>query len=96
MISFSNINKQYGKQLLFVDASFQLNRGESGIRDRTHSFSGKARSVCQGLEFGASCDVEEGTVCSGRPKRKRDALLPLLEHAIAYLHKFRVRFHIGV
>jgi len=28
MISFSNINKQYGKQLLFVDASFQLNRGE--------------------------------------------------------------------
>jgi hypothetical protein len=24
MISFSNINKQYGKQLLFVDASFQL------------------------------------------------------------------------
>ena len=28
MISFSNINKQYGKQLLFVDASFQLNPGE--------------------------------------------------------------------
>src|SRR5712671_5221532 len=28
MISFSNINKQYGKQLLFVDASFQLNLGE--------------------------------------------------------------------
>src|ERR1700720_2566118 len=28
MISFSNINKQYGKQLLFVDASFQLNAGE--------------------------------------------------------------------
>jgi ATPase subunit of ABC transporter with duplicated ATPase domains len=25
MISFSNISKQYGKQLLFVDASFQLN-----------------------------------------------------------------------
>src|ERR1700694_5432291 len=25
MISFSNINKQYGKQLIFVDASFQLN-----------------------------------------------------------------------
>src|ERR1700690_567833 len=25
MISFANINKQYGKQLLFVDASFQLN-----------------------------------------------------------------------
>src|SRR6202051_2919403 len=28
MISFSNINKQYGKQLLFVDASFQLNPGQ--------------------------------------------------------------------
>src|SRR3954469_2940635 len=30
MISFSNINKQYGKQLVFVDASFQLNPGEKG------------------------------------------------------------------
>jgi ATPase subunit of ABC transporter with duplicated ATPase domains len=28
MISFSNINKQYGKQLIFVDANFQLNPGE--------------------------------------------------------------------
>jgi ATPase subunit of ABC transporter with duplicated ATPase domains len=28
MISFSNINKQYGKQLLFVEANFQLNPGE--------------------------------------------------------------------
>ncbi len=28
MISFSNVSKQYGKQLLFVDASFQLNPGE--------------------------------------------------------------------
>src|SRR5665213_2978704 len=28
MISFSNINKQYGKQLVFVEASFQLNSGE--------------------------------------------------------------------
>jgi len=28
MISFFNINKQYGKQLVFVDASFQLNPGE--------------------------------------------------------------------
>src|SRR4249919_2677462 len=32
MISFSNINKQHGKQLLFVDASFQLNRdGKVGL-----------------------------------------------------------------
>ena len=28
MISFSNINKQYGRQLIFVDGSFQLNPGE--------------------------------------------------------------------
>jgi ATPase subunit of ABC transporter with duplicated ATPase domains len=28
VISFSNISKQYGKQLLFVDASFQLNPGD--------------------------------------------------------------------
>src|SRR6187399_1174648 len=28
MISFSHINKQYGRQVLFVDASFQLNPGE--------------------------------------------------------------------
>ena len=28
MISFSNINKQYGKQLVFVEASFQLNSGD--------------------------------------------------------------------
>ena len=28
MISFSNIQKQYGKQLIFMDANFQLNPGE--------------------------------------------------------------------
>ncbi len=28
MISFSNVNKQYGKQLIFIEASFQLNPGE--------------------------------------------------------------------
>src|SRR6188472_7168 len=28
MIAFANISKQYGKQVLFVDASFQLNPGE--------------------------------------------------------------------
>src|SRR3982751_1990602 len=28
MISFSRVCKQYGKQVLFVDASFQLNSGE--------------------------------------------------------------------
>jgi ATPase subunit of ABC transporter with duplicated ATPase domains len=28
MISFSNVSKQYGRQVLFVDSSFQLNPGE--------------------------------------------------------------------
>src|SRR4029453_13301227 len=28
MISFSNVSKQYGRQILFVDASFQINPGE--------------------------------------------------------------------
>jgi ATPase subunit of ABC transporter with duplicated ATPase domains len=28
LVSFSNISKQYGKQLIFVDAGFQLNPGE--------------------------------------------------------------------
>src|SRR5437868_1573620 len=28
MISFTRVNKQYGRQVLFVDASFQLNPGE--------------------------------------------------------------------
>ncbi len=28
MISFSRISKQYGRQILFVDTSFQLNPGE--------------------------------------------------------------------
>ena len=38
--------------------------------------------------------AEERAVCSGRLKRKRDTFLPLLEHAIAYLHEFRVRFNV--
>jgi hypothetical protein len=40
--------------------------------------------------------AEEQAVCSGRLKRKRDTLLPLLKHAIAPLHEFRVRFHVGL
>src|SRR5438874_9055315 len=28
MISFARVNKQYGRQLIFVDANFQLNPGE--------------------------------------------------------------------
>ena len=28
MIAFSDVSKQYGKQILFIDAGFQLNPGE--------------------------------------------------------------------
>jgi hypothetical protein len=35
-------------------------------------------------------------VCAGRRKRQRDTLLPLLEHAIAYLNEFPVRFNVGL
>ena len=28
MISFSNVSKQYGRQVLFIEADFQLNPGE--------------------------------------------------------------------
>src|SRR6188508_1939681 len=28
MISFANVSKQYGRQILFVDTSFQINPGE--------------------------------------------------------------------
>src|SRR6188472_1439917 len=28
MVSFANVSKQYGRQILFVDASFQINPGE--------------------------------------------------------------------
>ena len=28
MIAFSGVGKQYGRQVLFVDASFQINPGE--------------------------------------------------------------------
>jgi hypothetical protein len=40
--------------------------------------------------------AEKQALCSGRLKRTRDTFLPLLEHAIAYLHEFRVRFNVGL
>ena len=40
-------------------------------------------------------DLEEWAVCSRPFKRERDTLLPLLDHAIAYLNELGVRFHVG-
>jgi len=44
MISFTDVSKQHGKQILFIDASFQLNPGERvGLvgpngADKSHTF----------------------------------------------------------
>ena len=47
-ISFSNINKQYGKQLLFVDASFQLNPGNKvGLAEQDNAI--KTTLFCSGV-----------------------------------------------
>jgi hypothetical protein len=35
------------------------------------------------------------TIRSGRPKRMRGTLLPLLEHAVADVLEFRVLFYVG-
>jgi hypothetical protein len=40
MISSSNV-KQHGKQLLFVDASFQLNPGEKSSASIRHDYAAK-------------------------------------------------------
>src|SRR5258705_7471461 len=58
MISFSNINKQYGKQLLFVDASFQLNPGEKvGLVGP----NGSGKTTLVGMMMGEEV-VDEGDV----------------------------------
>ena len=45
MISFSNIHKQYGRQLIFVDASFQFNPGEKV--DESRAGARPAQPVCE-------------------------------------------------
>ena len=60
-----------------------------------------AQRTCDSLRLVVHSEVvlliaEEQAVCSGRLKRKRDTFLPLLEHAIAYLREFRVRFNVGL
>ncbi len=44
MISFSKISKQYGKQVLFVDASFQLNPGEQAEASRAVAIDSRAKA----------------------------------------------------
>ncbi len=76
--------------------SWQPNRS---VRDVTGFRGAWAKVVCEQKHMGSRAVVvicRERAVCSGRLKRKRDTLLPLLEHAIAYLHEFRVRFNVGL
>ena len=70
MISFSNINKQYGKQLIFVDASFQLNPGEKvGLVGPNGSGKTTLFRMIVGEE-----SPDEGTVSV--PKKLHDRLFP--------------------
>jgi hypothetical protein len=60
------------------------------------SFNGRRSGRIAGTLEVVLLFAEEQAVCSGRSKRKSNTFLPLLEHAIAYLPEFRVRFHIGL
>lgn len=59
------------------------------------SVSARDDSAGKSLSDSAQAELEERTICSHDLKRQHDTLIPLLEHAIAYLHELRVRFHIG-
>jgi hypothetical protein len=55
--------------------------------------------TCGNCGLWESCGRYHGlgtVVSSGRRKRKRDMLIPLLEHAIADLNEFPVRFNVGL
>ena len=69
-----------------------INPGD-GLRQRNAPCH--AQTLSSGLADLPNCFCA-AAICSGRLKRKRDTLLPLLEHAIAYLNEFRVRFNVGV
>jgi len=79
MISFSNINKQYGKQLLFVDASFQLNPGEKvglvgptwGGQDNVIPYGGRRGNSRRGCGLSPE-EVDDRLLSPGR--RGRSAL----------------------
>jgi ABC-type multidrug transport system fused ATPase/permease subunit len=72
MISFSNINKQYGKQLLFVDDSFQLNPGEKvGLVGP----NGQARQCSFLLEANGQAGREAVLSDSSNPSRSGSFLL---------------------
>src|SRR5437588_2259976 len=63
MISFTNVTKQYGAQVLFVDASFQINPGEKvGLVGPNGAGKTTLFRLITGEEI-----VDEGTV--ERPRR---------------------------
>jgi ATPase subunit of ABC transporter with duplicated ATPase domains len=58
MIAFTNVSKQYGRQLLFVDASFQLNPGEkAGLVGPNGAGKTTAFRMIVGEEFPDAGDV---------------------------------------
>ena len=70
MISFSRISKQYGRQVLFVDASFQLNPGEKvGLVGP----NGAGKTTLFRMIVGEEA-ADEGDVSV--PKKLTDRLLP--------------------
>jgi ATPase subunit of ABC transporter with duplicated ATPase domains len=68
MISFARINKQYGRQVLFVDASFQLNTGEG----RLVGPNGAGKTTLFRMIVGE----ESPTTASDRAAQGDDRLLP--------------------
>jgi ABC-type molybdenum transport system ATPase subunit/photorepair protein PhrA len=72
MISFSNINKQYGKQLLFVDASFQLNPGE---KFELVGPNGAGKTTLFRMVVGEETP-DEGAVDKTHRRLSQDRLLP--------------------
>ena len=87
MISFSNVSKQYGKQVLFVEASFQLNPGEkAGLVGPNGSGKSTLFRMITGEE-----DADDGSVsipkklAVGHFKQEVDEMSgrPVLDEAIA-------------
>ena len=78
MISFSKIGKQYGRQILFVDASFQLNPGEKvGLVGPNGAGKTTLFRMIIGQEQADGGSLRLGeTVQVGYVDQSRDALAP--------------------
>src|SRR6187200_2795067 len=67
MISLTRVSKQYGRQILFVDASFQLNAGEKvGLVGPNGSGKTTIFRMITGEEMGGRSVLDEAIHGSGR------------------------------